>query len=97
MVESGRPAAPLADAQVLVGTAIWLVSLRDWLAEELDLADGETVRLRRADVEVMHRGMTRCVAGLDALTVYPAQLPSHDDAPPESAPSSATPSPRVLQ
>ena len=53
---------PLTDAEVLVGSTSWLLSLRDWLAEELDLADGETVRLRRADVEKMRSGLTRCVA-----------------------------------
>lgn len=88
---------PLTDAEVLVGSTSWLLSLRDWLAEELDLADGETVRLRRADVEKVRAGLTRCVACLDTLTCDPAQLPPLDDAAPETAPSPATPSPRTLQ
>ena len=96
--QADRPAAdPLTDAEVLVGSTSWLLSLADWLAEELDLADGETVRLRRADVERMRVGLTRCVACLDTLSVDPAQLPPLDDASPEVAPSPATPNPRVLQ
>jgi hypothetical protein len=88
---------PLTDAEVLVGSATWLLSLADWLAEELDLADGETVRLRRADIEKVRAGLTSCVACLDTVSIGPAQLPPLDDAPPETAPSSATPSPRTLQ
>jgi hypothetical protein len=88
---------PLTDAEVLVGSTSWLLSLRDWLAEELDLADGETVRLRCADVERMRSGLTRCVACLDTLTCDPAQLAPLDDASPEAAPSPATPSQRTLQ
>ncbi|MCJ2065895.1 hypothetical protein MKK63_24770 [Methylobacterium sp. J-088] len=87
----------LTDAEVLVGSTTWLLSLADWLAEELDLADGETVRLRRADVERMRAGLTRCVACLDTLTCDPAQLPPLDDASSEVVPSPTTPSPRTLQ
>ena len=39
----------LTDAEVRVSSTSWLLSLTDWLAEELDLADGETVRLGRTD------------------------------------------------
>lgn len=95
---STRAAAdPLTDAEILVGSTSWLLSIADWLAEELDLADGETVRLSHADVERMRSGLTRCVACLDTLTVDPAQLPPLDDAAPETAPSPATPSQRTLQ
>lgn len=88
---------PLTDAEVLVGSTSWLLSLRDWLAEELDLADGETVRLRRADVEKMRSGLTRCVACLDTLSIDPTQLPPLAEASSEAAPASATPSLRTLQ
>lgn len=54
---------PLTDAEVLVGSTSWLLSLRDWLAEELGLADGETVQLRRADVEKV-RGGAHAMRGL---------------------------------
>lgn len=94
---SSRPADPLTEAQVLVGSTCWLLSLRDWLSEELDLAEGETVRLRRPDVEKIRVGLTRCVASLDTLTADPAQLPPLDDASPEAAGSPVTPRPRVLQ
>ena len=87
----------VTDAEVLVGSTFWLLFLADWLAEELDLADGETVRLRRTDVERMRVGLTRCVTCLDTLSVDPAQLPPLDEASPEAAPSPATPSPRTLQ
>jgi hypothetical protein len=95
--DSARPADPLTDAQVLVGSTAWLLSLRDGLSEEIDLADGETVHLRRAEVERMRTGLTRCVACLDTLTLDPAQLPPLDDTPPEAAPSPVTPSQRTLQ
>ncbi|MCJ2084887.1 hypothetical protein MKK88_02615 [Methylobacterium sp. E-005] len=95
---AARAAADLlTDAEVLVGSTSWLLSLADWLTEELDLADGETVRLRRADVEKVRSGLIRCVACLDTLTCDPAQLPPLDDASPEAAPSPATPSQRTLQ
>lgn len=90
-------ADPLTDAQVLVGSTSWLLSLVDWLAEELDLADGETVRLRRTDVEKVRAGLTRCVACLDTLNCDPAQLPSLDDAAPEDAPSPAVSRSRIMQ
>ena len=89
-------AGPLTDAQILVGAASWLTSLRDWLAAEIDLADGETVSLRRAEAEKMRDGLTRCAALLDTCTVDPAQLPPLDDAP-EGAPGPAVPSSRTLQ
>lgn len=90
-------ADPLTDAEVLVGSTTWLLSLVDWLAEELDLADGGTVRLNRADIERMRVGLTRCVACLDTVEINPAQLPALDDAQREAAPSPATPSQRTLQ
>lgn len=90
-------ADPLTDAQVLVGSTSWLISLSDWLAEELDLADGESVRLRQSDVERMRDGLIRCVACLDTLAVDPAQLPPLDDASTEAALSPVTPSQRTLQ
>ncbi|CAA2161173.1 hypothetical protein MBRA_06333 [Methylobacterium brachiatum] len=91
------PADPLKDAQVLVGTAVWLASLRDWFVGELNLAKGETVHLRRVDIEVVRTGLTRCLACLDMVGVDPAQLPPLDDASSEAATAPATPSPRVLQ
>ena len=90
-------ADPLTDAQVLVGTTSWLVSLSDWLTEELDLADGESVRLRRSDVERMRDGLIRCVACLDTLAVDPAQLPALDSVSTKAALSPVTSSPRTLQ
>lgn len=95
--ESSRPSAPFTNAQALVCSTSWLLSLRDWLVEELDLAVGEAVQLRRADVERISASLTRCVACLDTVTAGPTQLPPLDKALTESTPSPAVSCPRTLQ
>lgn len=90
-------ADPSTATEVLVGSTSWLLSLRDWLVEELDLADGETVQLCRTDVERMAGSLARCAACLDTLAADPAQLLPLDDASPGAAPFSANSGLRTLQ
>jgi hypothetical protein len=82
---------------VIVGTAAWLESLREWLAEEIALAAGETVTLTRDDAERMAEGLRRCVEGLDTVAIDPRQLPAPTPPPPDGTPSLSSPSPRTFQ
>ena len=98
-VRAGRRDAavdPLTEAQILVGVTSWLAASRDWFSGVLDEEDGETVTLRRSDLERARDGLSRSIAHLDGLTVDPAQLPPLDDAP-EGAPGPTVPSSRTLQ
>ena len=94
---SGEPAALLTDAEVILSAASWLASLGAWLAEEITLADGQTVTLTRADAERMAEGLRRCVEGLDTVSVDVSQLPDPTPPPPDGTPSLSSPSPRTHQ
>lgn len=77
-----RHREPIAtEAEILVGTVMWLCRVRAWMAEQLDLATtaegapSETVTLSRMDLEAFRSGLAQAVSLLDRLTVDAAQLP----------------------
>lgn len=95
-----RTEALAAEAEILVGTTMWLARVRDWLAEEIDLApmaataQPATITLRRADLEAFRNGLGQAVSLLDRLTVDPAHLPQPTE--PDVTPA-ATSTGRTLQ
>ena len=77
-----RHREPIAtEAEILVGTVMWLCRVRAWMAEQLDLAaadeglPSDVITLRRADLEAFRGGLAQAVSLLDSLSVDTAQLP----------------------